>query len=144
MHLITNPQVRFPSKSWAHAYMMHILDEKRKVWVFICLMYSISNNCLWIMSFCLVVSGTGTRRHIIYLNELAENTNRGTLASIIRCSAGLRILFSYIMGPYTSVETFNATLLSFPWLLCTCLFFYTRKHLIITSWSTIKRELWRL
>lgn len=49
----------------------------------------------------------------IYAGELSDKENRGVLGSLISCAVCLGLLFSYALGPFVNVMTFNLVLAAF-------------------------------
>lgn len=49
----------------------------------------------------------------IYAGELSDKDNRGILGSLISCAVCLGLLFSYALGPFVNVMTFNLILAAF-------------------------------
>ncbi|KAJ8920257.1 hypothetical protein NQ315_011918 [Exocentrus adspersus] len=50
----------------------------------------------------------------IYVGEIAEDSNRGALGVSMNCFVCTGLLFSYIVGPFVSIMTFNLMLAVFP------------------------------
>ncbi|KAJ8977238.1 hypothetical protein NQ317_003813 [Molorchus minor] len=50
----------------------------------------------------------------MYIGEIAEDSNRGSLGSAMNCFLCAGLLFSYSLGPYVSILAFNLVLAVFP------------------------------
>ncbi|KAJ8932854.1 hypothetical protein NQ318_017799 [Aromia moschata] len=72
----------------------------------------------------------------MYIGEIATDSNRGALGSILNCFVTGGQLFSYVVGPYVSIVLFNLILTVFPVLFLAIFFilgtesphYYVRKH----------------
>lgn len=50
----------------------------------------------------------------MYLGEIAEDSNRGALGSVLNCFICAGLFFSYCVGPYLTIMVFNIVLAVFP------------------------------
>ncbi|RZC38206.1 facilitated trehalose transporter Tret1 [Asbolus verrucosus] len=59
----------------------------------------------------------------MYIGEIAEDTNRGALGSVMNCLLTAGLLFSYGIGPYISIMIFNIILAIIPGIFMVAFFF---------------------